>query len=79
MKRGQVLFLNEAQIRGLLTEPQVLELVDKVLREWALGKTANPVKLSLQISPYHEGHLNSTPFYIEDLRSSHDHRHHHPA
>ena len=66
MKRGQVLFLNEAQIRELLTEPQVLELVDKVLREWALGKTVNPVKLSLQIYPYHEGHINSMPSYIEN-------------
>ena len=65
MKRGQILFLNEQEVKELITAPQALELVETVFRYWSEGKTVNPVKLSLQIAPYHEGHINSMPSYIE--------------
>ena len=65
MKQGQVRILNEQQVQQLITAPQTLELIETVFRYWAEGKTVNPVKLSLQIAPYHEGHINSMPSYIE--------------
>ena len=65
MKQGQILFLNEKEVKQLITAPKALELVEGVFRAWAEGRTVNPVKLSLQIAPYHEGHINSMPSYIE--------------
>ena len=65
MNRGQVLFINEQEVKQLITASQILALVEEVFKYWAEGKTVNPVKLSLQIFPYHEGHINSMPSYIE--------------
>lgn len=65
MEKGKVLFLNENEVKHLISAEQVLELVEEVLKAYARGETVNPVKLSLQIYPYHEGHINSMPSYIE--------------
>ena len=65
MNQGDILFLNEKEVESLITAPQVFDLVEEVLKVYARGEAVNPVKLSLQIYPYHEGHINSMPSYIK--------------
>ena len=65
MQQGNIRLLNEQEVAGLITPAQVFELVEKVLQIYARGQAVNPVKLSLQIYPYHEGHINSMPSYIQ--------------
>lgn len=65
MKQGQVRFLNEQEVKGLITVPKAFELVEQVFSIYAAGDAVNPIKLSLPIEPYHEGHINSMPSYIK--------------
>lgn len=65
MQQGNIRFINEKEVTQLITAPEVFDLVEDVLKTYAKGEAVNPVKLSLQIYPYHEGHINSMPSYIK--------------
>lgn len=65
MEKGKILFLNEKEIKELISAEQVLNLVEEVLKAYARGETINPVKLSLPLHPYHAGRINSMPSYIK--------------
>ena len=65
MKPGEILFLNRNEVAQLITPEKVLELTEKALVEFSLGNAINPSKLILPINPYHSGHINSMPSYMQ--------------
>lgn len=66
MKNGKILFLNEKDIKKLLTPEKVLELVEFSLLNHAKGNSVNPVKLHLPFYPNFNGYINSMPSYIKN-------------
>jgi len=65
MEKGEVLFLNEKEIKQLVTAEQVLNLVETALAGYAKGDSVNPVKLHLPFYPIYEGYLNSMPSFTK--------------
>lgn len=65
MKAGEILFLNRKEVEGLISPDEVLALTETSLQEYAKGTTVNPIKLSLSCHPYHDGHINSMPSYMQ--------------
>lgn len=63
MKKGEILFLNEKEIKQLVTAEQVLKLVETALAGYANGDSVNPVKLHLPLYPAYEGYINSMPSF----------------
>ena len=63
MNQGDILFLSEKEVTALVDPAKVPAMVEKVLSDFSAGKTVNPIKLSLQVYPYHECHINSMPSY----------------
>ena len=68
MENGEILFLNEKEIKQLVTAEQVFKLVETVLAGYANGDSVNPVKLHLPLYPTYEGYINSMPSF--DKRSN---------
>ncbi len=68
MKKGEILFLNEKEIKQLITAEQVFKLVETALARYAKGDSVNPVKLHLPLYPTYEGYINSMPSF--DKRSN---------
>ena len=64
MKPGEILFLSKNEVAKFITKDEALELTEKSLEEFALGKANNPSKLVLPCYPYHNGHINSMPSYM---------------
>jgi len=62
MEKGQVLFLNEEEIKSILTNEKTLEIVEDVLKAFSLGEALNPVKLSMPMVEQ-DGRINSMPSY----------------
>lgn len=67
VKESQVLFLNDEQIKSLVSSETVLRLTEKSFEEYAKGCAINPVKLHLPAYPKYEGYVNSMPAYLTDL------------
>ncbi len=67
LKKNQVLFLSDAQIKELVPSETVLKLTEKSFEEYAKGNAVNPVKLHLPAYPKYEGYVNSMPAYLTDL------------
>ena len=67
MEKGKVLFLNEREVKVLLTPQKVMELVEHSLADYAKGDSVNPVKLHLPLYPDYDGYINSMPSYIKNL------------
>lgn len=65
MEKGKILFLNEKEIKQLVTAEQVLKLVETALEGYARGDSINPVKLHLPFYPIYEGYLNSMPSFTK--------------
>ncbi|MBR3260280.1 MAG: ornithine cyclodeaminase family protein [Firmicutes bacterium] len=65
MKPGEILFLNRNEVAQFITPAEVLELTEKALVEFSLGNAINPSKLILPTNPYHNGHINSMPSYMQ--------------
>ena len=65
MEMGKVLFINEKEIKQLISAEKVLELVETALAGYAKGDSVNPVKLHLPFYPTYEGYLNSMPSFIK--------------
>lgn len=70
MEKGKILFLNEKEIKELLTEEQVLELVETALAGYAKGDSVNPVKLHLPFYPTYEGYINSMPSFNKNSNTA---------
>lgn len=70
MEAGKVLFLNEKEIKQLISAEQVLKLVETALTGYAKGDSVNPVKLHLPYYPVYEGYLNSMPSFIKSSNLS---------
>jgi len=62
MEKGQVLFLNEEEIKSILTNEKTLEIVEDVLKAYGRGEALNPVKLSMPMVEQ-SGRINSMPSY----------------
>lgn len=67
LKKNQVLFLSDAQVKALVPSETVLKLTEKSFEEYAKGNAVNPVKLHLPAYPKYEGYVNSMPAYLTDL------------
>lgn len=65
MKAGEVLFLNEKEIKQLISPELVLKLVETALAGYAKGDSVNPPKLHLPFYPTYEGYLNSMPSFTK--------------
>lgn len=65
MNTGEILFLNRIEVQSLIGREQVFSLVEDAIKEYSYGNTINPVKLSLPVFPYHNGHINSMPSYMK--------------
>ncbi len=70
MEAGKVLFLNEKEIKQLISAEQVLRLVETAMIGYAKGDSVNPVKLHLPYYPVYEGYLNSMPSFIKSSNLS---------
>jgi len=70
MEAGKVLFLNEKEIKQLISAEQVLKLAETALKDYAKGDSVNPVKLHLPYYPVYEGYLNSMPSFIKSSNLS---------
>ena len=66
-EKGKILFLNEKEIKELLSPSIVLELVEKAFAEYSNGNAVNPVKLQLPMYPTYEGYINSMPAYLTKM------------
>lgn len=64
MQKNELLYLSDAQVEALVSSEKVFDLVEESFSEYSLGNAINPVKLSLPIHPFHEGHINSMPSYL---------------
>jgi len=64
IKPGQVLILNQQQCRALVTDEEVVELVEKVLGDYARGDAVNPIKGHMPFFPDHNGWINSMPSWL---------------
>ena len=67
METGRILFLNEREVKKLLTTQKVLDLVEISLADFAKGDSVNPVKLHLPMYPDYDGYINSMPSYIRNI------------
>ena len=65
MKPGEILFLDKSEVAKFISQKEVLELTEKALAEFSLGNAVNPSKLVLPTYPYHNGHINSMPSYMQ--------------
>lgn len=63
MKKGEILFLSEKEIKQLITADQALKLVETALAAYSKGDSVNPVKLHLPLYPTYEGYINSMPSF----------------
>lgn len=70
MEKGKILFLNEKDVKEILTPQKVLELVEYSLLNHAKGNSVNPVKLHLPLYPDYDGYINSMPSYIKNKNQS---------
>ena len=57
--------MNRNEVAQFITPAEVLELTEKALVEFSLGNAINPSKLILPTNPYHNGHINSMPSYMQ--------------
>lgn len=67
LKNNQVLFLNDEQVKDLVSSETVLKLTEKSFGEYAEGYAINPIKLHLPAYPKYEGYVNSMPAYLTRL------------
>jgi len=67
LETGKILFLNEREVKTLLTPQKVLDLVEISLADFAKGDSVNPVKLHLPMYPDYDGYINSMPSYIRKM------------
>lgn len=65
MNTGKILFLNKNEVKKIISPAEALKLTEVALQEYARGSTINPIKLSMSIHPYHDGHINSMPSYMQ--------------
>jgi len=63
----KVLFLSEKEVRSLLEPKQVVELIERVFREEAAGRTVCPPKLVTHLYPHRDSFLNCMPAYLSGL------------
>ena len=54
LKKNQVLFLSDEQVKALVPSETVLKLTEKSFEEYAKGNAVNPVKLHLPVYPKYE-------------------------
>jgi len=69
------LLLSKSDIKKLINEKEVLEIVDKTYKDFGEGKVINPTKLNLDLGetekwPQYNASLNAMPAYIGWLNSA---------
>lgn len=65
MRRGEVLFLGEREIRELLDTRETVDVIEEVFRDYASGFTLCPPKLVMDLRPVGmTGWINSMPAYL---------------
>ena len=62
---GQVLILNQQQCLSLITEEEVVKLVEQVLADYSNGLAINPLKGHMPFFPDHFGWINSMPSWLK--------------
>lgn len=64
-KWGELLVISQKQCRDLVTDEEVLNLVEKVLADYAKGDAVNPIKLHLPFFPDYNGWNNAMPGWLK--------------
>ena len=64
-KWGQLHVITQKQCRSLVTDKEVLELVEKVLSDFAHGDAVNPLKLHMPFFPDYGGWNNAMPSWLK--------------
>lgn len=66
LKRGQVLVLNRREIKDLVSEEEVVQLVEQVLEDYSNGDVINPIKGHMPFYPQHNSYLNAMPSWLKN-------------
>lgn len=64
-KWGELLVISQKQCRALITDEEVLRLVEQVLADYAAGDAINPIKLHLPFFPEYDGWNNAMPAWLK--------------
>lgn len=65
-KWGELLVVSQKQCRALISDEEVLHLVEKVLGDYAKGTAINPIKLHLPFFPEYNGWNNAMPAWLKE-------------
>ncbi len=65
-KWGELLVVSQKQCRALISDAEVLQLVEKVLGDYAKGTAINPIKLHLPFFPEYNGWNNAMPAWLKE-------------
>lgn len=64
-KLGQLLVISQKQCRQLVTDKEVLTLVEQTLADYANGDAVNPIKMHLPFFPDYYGWNNAMPGWLK--------------
>lgn len=64
-KWGELLVISQKQCRALVTDEEVLKLVEQVLADYSNGEAVNPIKLHLPFFPDYYGWNNAMPSWLK--------------
>ncbi len=64
-KWGELLVITQKQCRDLITDAEVLKLVEQVLADYANGDAVNPIKVHLPFFPDYNGWNNAMPGWLK--------------
>lgn len=65
-KWGQLHVIPQSQCRALISNKEVVDLVEKVLSDWSKGEVVNPTKIHLPFFPNYGGWNNAMPAWLKD-------------